>query len=265
MDPVGPGGGGGGADRADRARSFGAVAGEHDRLRPAPLDEAVAWCVPPGARSVLDLAAGTGLMTRALVAAGHEVVAVEPDDAMRAVLLGRSPRVRALPGTGEDLPLADADVDAVVVASAWHRMDPVRAVPEVARVLRDGGRFAAVWTGPDAEVGWVRDLRAGGAPAPSGGGPAADRDPSHRVVELPGGSPFADVETTEATAVRAVARDDVLALLGTYSAAITAGAGDRDRARERADAVLAARSGDAEQVELPVRSRCWRATRRARG
>lgn len=263
-DPAASAGAGCGVRRVVRAHSFGAVAGEYDRLRPAPLAEAVAWCVPGAARRVLDLAAGTGLMTRALLAAGFEVVAVEPDEAMRAVLAARSAGVEVLAGVGEDVPLADASVDAVVVASAWHWMDPVRAVPEVSRVLRDGGRFAAVWTGPDADIGWVRDLRAAESSTPGDGGSAADQGPRHRVVELPPGSPFVDVETTEVTVVRTTAREDVLALLGTYSRSILAGAQDRAQARLHAEAVLAARFGDAGPVELPVRARCWRATRRAR-
>lgn len=264
-DPAPPTGAHDGVDRAARARSFGAVAREYDRLRPAPLAQAVAWCVPGGARRVLDLAAGTGLMTRVLLAAGLEVVAVEPDEAMREVLADRTPGVEVLAGVGEQVPLADASVDAVVVASAWHWMDPVRAVPEIARVLRDGGRFAAVWTSPDAEVDWVRDLRAAEHFAPGDGGSAADRGARHRVVDLPPGSPFADVETTEVIATRTAARGDVLALLGTYSRSITAGASGLARARTHAEAVLSERFGDAEQVELPVRARCWRAARRARG
>jgi ubiquinone/menaquinone biosynthesis C-methylase UbiE len=69
-----------------RATSFGRVADDYDRLRPGPPDEALDWLVPLTCEVVVDLAAGTGLFTRALQARVPPVIAVEPDDRMRAVL-----------------------------------------------------------------------------------------------------------------------------------------------------------------------------------
>jgi SAM-dependent methyltransferase len=102
---------------------------------------------------VLDLGAGTGKLTRALLALGMEVVAVEPDDAMRAVV-----PTEALAGTAEDIPLPDASVDAVLVGQAFHWFDAERALPEMVRVLRPGGTVGLLWNLFDDRVPWVAEL-----------------------------------------------------------------------------------------------------------
>ena len=71
------------------SRSFGAVADEYDRLRPGPSDEALDWLLPEGASDVLEIGAGTGLLTRLLRRRVAHVTAIEPDDRMRAVLASR--------------------------------------------------------------------------------------------------------------------------------------------------------------------------------
>ena len=109
----------------------------------------------PG-RTVLDLAAGTGKLTRLLVPSGAEVVAVEPVAAMRAELTAATAGVEALDGTAEAIPLPDASVDAVTVAQAFHWFDPVPALAEIARVLRPGGTLLVVQNERDLEVDWVR-------------------------------------------------------------------------------------------------------------
>jgi ubiquinone/menaquinone biosynthesis C-methylase UbiE len=106
----------------------------------------------------VDLAAGTGLFTRALLSRVPEITAVEPDGRMRVVLAERTEGVRVLDGRGEAIPLPDASVDAVFVSTAWHWLDPALAVPEIARVLRDGGRLGVIWTGRDRADDWVADL-----------------------------------------------------------------------------------------------------------
>ena len=138
--------------------SFGSIAEDYDGLRPQPLWQAVDWLVPPGCEVAVDVGAGTGLFTRALVDRAAQVIAVEPDARMRTVLTARSPGVRVVEGRGESIPLPDASADAVFVSSAWHWMDGERATPEIGRVLRDGGRFGLIWTSRDREVDWVRNL-----------------------------------------------------------------------------------------------------------
>lgn len=142
----------------DRATSFGAVAETYERSRPSYPDEALDWLLPPGARRVLDLGAGTGKLTRSLVARGLEVVAVEPTPGMRGQFARVLPDVELLDGTGEAIPLPDASVDAVLMAQAWHWVDPDTASPEVARVLRPGGRLGLLWNVRDAGVEWIAQL-----------------------------------------------------------------------------------------------------------
>ena len=90
-----------------RATSFGQVAGDYDRVRPG-TPEALDWLVPQNCEIAVDIAAGTGVFTRALQRRAAHVIAVEPDDRMRAVLAARSPGVRALAGRGEAIPAPDA-------------------------------------------------------------------------------------------------------------------------------------------------------------
>lgn len=140
---------------AERAKAFGAVATEYDRGRPGYPPDAVRWAVGRDRGTVLDLGAGTGKLTAAVVAAGYEAVAVEPDAGMLELLRTRVPAARALAGPAEVLPLADASVDAVVVGQAWHWFDHARAAAEIRRVTRPGGRVALLYNVRDERVSWV--------------------------------------------------------------------------------------------------------------
>jgi SAM-dependent methyltransferase len=144
--------------RYDRSLSFGSAAAAYERGRPSYPPEAIDWLLPTGARRVLDLGAGTGKLTTRLVERGLDVVAVDPIPDMLEVLRASLPETRAVLGTAEEIPLEDNSVDAVLVAQAWHWVDPERAIPEVARVLRPGGRLGLVWNTRDERLGWVREL-----------------------------------------------------------------------------------------------------------
>jgi SAM-dependent methyltransferase len=144
------------------AAGFAVAADAYERGRPGYPQDAVDHIVRVLAigpeRTVLDLGAGTGKLTRLLEPTGATIVAVEPVDAMRAELSRRSPGVRALAGTAEAIPLEDASVDAAVVAQAFHWFDGERALPEIRRVLRPGGRLGLIWNIRDESVDWVARL-----------------------------------------------------------------------------------------------------------
>jgi SAM-dependent methyltransferase len=141
--------------RTLHAASFGAAAEAYQRGRPPYPLSAVEWAVPRQARRVLDLGAGTGKFTQLLVDARLDVVAVEPSPQMRDQLAAAVPRAAVYDGSAERIPLPDASVDAVVVAQAWHWVDPHLAVPEVARVLRPGGTLSLIWNVRDHTEPWV--------------------------------------------------------------------------------------------------------------
>ena len=107
---------------------------------------------------MLDLAAGTGKLTRQLVALGANVIAVEPDAGMRATFARVVPGVEMLAGSAEAIPLADASVDAVFVGQAFHWFRAEAALAEMHRVLRPGGGFGLLWNTwhDDDPVCWGR-------------------------------------------------------------------------------------------------------------
>ena len=209
-------------DRQARAMSFGAIAEDYDGLRPQASPQAVDWLVPSDCQVAVDVGAGTGLFTRTLVGRAAQVIAVEPDARMRGVLAERSPGVRAVEGSGESIPLPDLAADAVFVSSAWHWMDPERAVPEIGRVLRDGGRFGLVWTSRDRDVEWVRNLeRLPGEDLPETESPDRFRR-RHQNVVLPDPQIFHNIARETFSFVRTMRVDDAVAMLATYSRVIIA-------------------------------------------
>jgi SAM-dependent methyltransferase len=147
--------------------AFGAAADLYDRVRPNYHEAAIRWTLDGVHGTVVDLGAGTGILTRQLLESGHRCVPVEPDPAMRArceermreVFGTASPKTpEALDGSAERIPLPDASVDAVVAGQAYHWFDPARAHPEIARVLRPGGVFAPMWNIRDETEPWVAEL-----------------------------------------------------------------------------------------------------------
>lgn len=143
-----------------RALSFGIVAAEYDRGRPGYPPEALRWLLGEAPLDVIDLGAGTGKLSAALVHAGHRVVAVEPSPEMRAVLVRRVPAAQVVAASAEDTGLPQASADAVVAGSAFHWFDRSRALPEIARVLRPAGTLGLLGNGLDTSVQWVAHLRA---------------------------------------------------------------------------------------------------------
>jgi SAM-dependent methyltransferase len=284
--------------------SFGAVAVANDRLRPGPPPDAVDWLLPASRDVVVDLAAGTGLLTRALAGKAGHVIAVEPDERMRSVLQARSADVEVMAGRGESIPLPDASADALFVSSAWHWMDPNLAVAEIGRVLRDGGRFGVIWTGRQRDIEWLHgdewfseahaeargDRESSARPATNRAEraerswrplswyeepdaadldelPASERipDQERRQVRLPDRTLFGNIETAVFRFSRHMPVADIVDMLATYSGIITASPEAREAGRARAAAALAAEFPGVADLEVPMRSRCWRADRVGRG
>jgi len=146
-------------ERERRARSFGAVAREYERGRPSYPRAAVDWVLGRKPLRVLDLGAGTGKLSVAVLAAGHSVVAVEPLAEMRAVLAEALPQLETLDGRAEQLPLPDASVDAVLVGAAFHWFEQGPALDEIGRVLRPPGTLGLLGNGFDTTVPWAAALR----------------------------------------------------------------------------------------------------------
>jgi ubiquinone/menaquinone biosynthesis C-methylase UbiE len=133
-------------DKVPLALSFGAVAPTYDRARPPYLGRLLdraqqALELAPSAH-VLDLGAGTGRLTRELVGRFARVLAVEPDDEMRALIEVGT----VVAGSAEAIPLEAASVDAAFVGEAFHWFDAHRAIAELARVLVPRGGLAVIWT-----------------------------------------------------------------------------------------------------------------------
>jgi SAM-dependent methyltransferase len=139
----------------ERALSFGSVAEDYEATRPGwPLDAftiAFDQFELPDRPDVVDVAAGTGKLTRTLAQVAGTLVAVEPDSALRAVLLRELPAIAVRDGTAEALPLETASAHAVCAGQAFHWF---RALDEFARVLRPGGIAIAAWNTPPEEDTW---------------------------------------------------------------------------------------------------------------
>jgi SAM-dependent methyltransferase len=251
------------SDRETRRLSFGSVATDYDRYRPSPPPQMLDWLIPLGARAILDLAAGTGAVTRELIGRAARVIAVEPDERMRAVLTARCPEAQVLAGRGEDIPLPDASVDAVVISSAWHWLNPDQAVPEITRVLRVGGVLGVLWISRDVRVPWVAEFNQLARESRE-----ADRRPDgaqagrrRREVTFPPGTPLSAPEEHTVEFSLPMTKDELAGLLGTYSGVITLDAERRADFSRRVRAFLDRQPWD--RTDLPLISRCLRSTRLA--
>jgi ubiquinone/menaquinone biosynthesis C-methylase UbiE len=145
------------------ASQFAAVADLYERGRPdyAPAvigATAAELGLAPG-DPVLDLAAGTGKLTSALVAYGFEVLAIEPQEPLRRVLVEKIGAARVRDGLAEQIPLEDESMAAVMIADAFHWFDRPRALSEIRRVLAPGGGLALFNTAPDwSGASWAHEL-----------------------------------------------------------------------------------------------------------
>lgn len=204
------------------------------------------------------------MFTRALAGRATRLIAVEPDERMRAVLASRTPQAEVLARRREAIPLPPTSADAVFISSAWHWMDAGLVVSEIARVLRDGGRFGVIWTGRDRETAWLR-------PEDWFTESGVDRDRNwarsnigQRESELPAGDLFTNIETHTFLFSEPMAPVDLVDMLATHSRIIASPPAAQQRGRARAIAAISALFPGARTIDVPMRSRCWRADRAAR-
>lgn len=143
-------------------QGFGREAGTYEQGRPdypAALGRWLAETMNLGpGRTVADVGAGTGKFTRLLVKSGAQVIAIEPVAAMREQLQALLPKVRALDGSAQAIPLPDASLDAVTCAQAFHWFASKETLDEFRRVLKPGGRLGLVWNVRDESVDWVAQI-----------------------------------------------------------------------------------------------------------
>jgi SAM-dependent methyltransferase len=231
------------SDRWPRARSFERVAAEYERHRPDYPEEALRWVADQLALErharVLDLGAGTGKLTRALVARGFEVVAVEPGSSMLEQLRAAAPEAVALEGQAEAIPLPDASVDAAFAAQAFHWFDRERALPELHRVTEPGGGLALLWNWWDERDPLQREL--GVLVGYAGHEP-------YREEELPAAPLFRERGRTVIETVLESSPDGIVSYLATSSMFLTMDTDERERRLAQVRAV-AARYG--ERFPLP--------------
>jgi len=240
-------------ERSRQAVSFASVADVYERSRPGYPEDAVAWLAGTTPSDVVDLGAGTGKLTRSLVALGHRVMAVEPLEEMLAQLRAGLSEVRALTGGAEAIPLPDASVDVVTCAQAFHWFDHERALVEIARVLRPGGRAALSWNMRDESEIWVEELSDAIV-----GRTGLDRG---AVEPIERSGLFGPVEHAVFEHAQEVDRRTMRELVLSRSYCAILPEVERDPILERVERIFDERARDG-VLSIPYRTECFRAERR---
>ncbi|WP_089775812.1 class I SAM-dependent methyltransferase [Ruania alba] len=235
--------------------SFGAATTAYEAGRPSYPRAAVDWLLAgTQVRDIADVGAGTGKLTASLVGPGRSVTAIDPDQAMLTTLASNLPEVSTAVGTAENLPLAEASQDAVVLGQAWHWVDPAAASAEIARVLRPGGVLGLIWNIRDERTEWVARM-----------GRIIHLSAAEQLISGAGpqiADPFGEVEQHRIEWSRTLDRATIEAMVASRSYYITAAAEDRRRIDEGLAALLdeLGLTGDA-TIDFPYVTVAYRATR----
>ena len=233
--------------------AFAEVAGAYERGRPGYPEEAVRWLAGDEPRDVVDLGAGTGKLTRALLALGHRVTAIEPLPEMLELLPATAPGAFAVLGNAEVIPLPDAHADVVTCAQSFHWFDHTVALPEIARVLRPGGRLALVWNTRDDRVPWVARLS-----ELIGSESVGIRD-GHAPIDESG--LFEPVETATFEFEQLLDREQLLDLVLSRSYCAKLPAAEREPTLEAVGKLYDEAAGP-DGLALPYVTECFRSTKR---
>jgi SAM-dependent methyltransferase len=257
-------------ERLRRGSSFGAVAAAYAEHRPRYAEEAIRWALAPAGTSVagltvLDLGAGTGILTGQLAALGADVTAVEPHPEMLAELRRSMPSVAVHAGSAESIPLPDGSVRAVLCGQAMHWFDMDRALPEIARVLAPGGVVAGLWNSDDNRVEWVAGLHAAaeGAMAPTASVRRAE------ITEIPIGRLDGETRWFTARVIEEFGNgqlrtaDSLVAAIATHSKFLVMAPEKREAVLRRAREYLRSRPETANgEFTLPMITSVLRTTRK---
>jgi SAM-dependent methyltransferase len=247
-----------------QANSFGPAAALYDSVRPTYPEAALQWALAPlgpGRHRVADVGAGTGILTRVLAALDQAPIPVEPDPEMRARLCEMMPGVEALAGSAESLPFHDGGVDVAIAGQAYHWFDRVPAHAELARVIRPGGLFVAIWNDRDVSVPWLAEYSRVVAEDRGAQGSSGD---TGRIMDASFGEHFGPTERAQFRHSTRCTADALVALTQSRSYYLTA---SRDRQVELVAAIrrLAAShpqlAGRAD-FELPYITEVYRGVRR---
>jgi SAM-dependent methyltransferase len=230
---------------------FGNDPAHYDEHRPAVPPEVAEWLVPAGLPDAVDVGAGTGHFTRALLTRAARVVAVDPDPQMCAWLRQKYPAAIVHQGSSEHLPVESGTVDGVFSSNAWHWFDPSAAGAEAARCLRPGGVLGVSWHDRGRSDIWLAEVEQVVLSA---------HLPGQRIHELalPEGLPFTPVEKHVITYDRPMTAPQICAMFSTYSAIISLAAHERNALLGR---LLTHLDAQGELFNVPFVGTCYRTWR----
>ncbi len=247
-------------DPTSHALSFAGVADAYERARPGYPEEAVAWLLAGDdghdrePQRVVELAAGTGKLTAGLVTKDCAVLATDPLDEMLRHLVRNVPGAHVARGTAEEIPVRRRWADVVVVGQAYHWFDRDRALPEIARVLRPGGRISLTWNFRDDRIPWVKRL------GRIIGTQDQDTDPT---LELLATGLFGFVEQAQFRFWQPLDRDRLHDLVTSRSNVATMNEAQRRQVLAEVDALYDGYGRGADGMLLPYVTHCFRAVVRA--